>query len=75
MKTKPITAKIRDRNHQKIAVIDGDIGYTGGTNLADEYANYYPKHGHSRMTYRSKNAPSTASTSMRTRMYCARWRH
>lgn len=34
------------RNHQKIAVIDGHIGYTGGTNLADEYANYYPKHGH-----------------------------
>lgn len=34
------------RNHQKIVVIDGNIGYTGGTNLADEYANYYPKHGH-----------------------------
>lgn len=34
------------RNHQKIAVIDGNIGYTGGTNLADEYANLYPKHGH-----------------------------
>lgn len=37
---------INYRNHQKIAVIDGNIGYTGGTNLADEYANYYPKHGH-----------------------------
>ena len=34
------------RNHQKIAVIDGNVGYTGGTNLADEYANYYPKLGH-----------------------------
>lgn len=34
------------RNHQKIAVIDGSIGYTGGTNLADEYANLYIKHGH-----------------------------
>lgn len=37
---------INYRNHQKIAVIDGHIGYTGGTNLADEYANIYPKHGH-----------------------------
>lgn len=34
------------RNHQKIVVIDGNIGYTGGSNIADEYANYYPKHGH-----------------------------
>lgn len=34
------------RNHQKITVIDGCVGYTGGTNLADEYANIYPKHGH-----------------------------
>ena len=38
--------QINYRNHQKITVIDGDIGYTGGTNLADEYANLYPKHGH-----------------------------
>lgn len=34
------------RNHQKICVIDGDVAYTGGTNLDDEYANLYPKHGH-----------------------------
>src|SRR5690606_38095871 len=37
---------INYRNHQKIVVIDGNIGYTGGTNLADEYANLYPKYGH-----------------------------
>ena len=34
------------RNHQKITVVDGRVAYTGGTNLADEYANIYPKHGH-----------------------------
>jgi len=34
------------RNHQKIVVIDGDVGFVGGTNLADEYANLYAKHGH-----------------------------
>ncbi|MDL2273140.1 cardiolipin synthase [Oscillospiraceae bacterium OttesenSCG-928-G22] len=37
---------INYRNHQKIAVIDGNIGYTGGTNIADEYVNLYEKHGH-----------------------------
>lgn len=34
------------RNHQKIAIIDGNIGYTGGINIGDEYANLYVKHGH-----------------------------
>ena len=34
------------RNHQKIVVIDGNVGYMGGTNLADEYVNLYEKHGH-----------------------------
>ena len=37
---------INYRNHQKICVIDGEIAYTGGTNLADEYANYTAKFGH-----------------------------
>ena len=35
-----------NRNHQKIAVIDGNVGYTGGLNIADEYINAYPKFGH-----------------------------
>lgn len=34
------------RNHKKITVIDGDIAYTGGFNLADEYANYIVRFGH-----------------------------
>lgn len=34
------------RDHRKIAVIDGKIGYTGGLNLADEYANYIHPYGH-----------------------------
>ncbi len=33
------------RNHQKIVVIDGNIGYTGGANLADEYVNYTTRFG------------------------------
>lgn len=33
------------RDHQKIVVIDGNIGYTGGFNLADEYANLIERFG------------------------------
>ncbi len=34
------------RSHQKIIVIDGVIGYTGGFNLADEYVNALSRFGH-----------------------------
>ena len=34
------------RDHRKIAVIDGCVGYTGGANLADEYANLEVRFGH-----------------------------
>ena len=34
------------RDHRKIAVIDGNIAYTGGLNLADEYANFINPYGH-----------------------------
>lgn len=34
------------RDHRKICVIDGNVGFTGGINIADEYINAYEKHGH-----------------------------
>ena len=34
------------RNHQKIIIIDSEVGYTGGVNLADEYANYTSPFGY-----------------------------
>ena len=34
------------RDHRKIAVIDGVTAYTGGINLADEYANLIERYGH-----------------------------
>lgn len=33
------------RTHQKIIVVDGNIGFTGGMNLADEYVNLVPRFG------------------------------
>lgn len=35
-----------NRDHRKIAVIDGTTGFTGGINLADEYINAREKYGH-----------------------------
>lgn len=33
------TSKVNYRNHRKIVVIDGQIGYMGGMNIADRYIN------------------------------------
>lgn len=38
--------EFNNRNHRKIAVIDGVIGYTGGINIADEYVNLTTRLGH-----------------------------
>ncbi len=41
-----LSIRMNNRDHRKIVVIDGHTGFTGGINLADEYINEYPKHGH-----------------------------
>ncbi|HIS76505.1 MAG TPA: cardiolipin synthase [Candidatus Enterocloster excrementigallinarum] len=41
-----LSLRFNNRDHRKICVIDGWVGITGGINLADEYINAYPKHGH-----------------------------
>lgn len=38
--------EFNNRNHRKIVVIDGIIGYTGGINIADEYINEIERFGH-----------------------------
>ena len=37
---------MNNRDHRKIAVIDGHTGFTGGVNLADEYINQKVRFGH-----------------------------
>lgn len=34
-----LTRKLNYRDHRKIIVIDGEIGYVGGVNISDEYVN------------------------------------
>ncbi len=38
--------RLNCRDHRKIAVIDGQYAFTGGVNIADEYANLTSPHGH-----------------------------
>lgn len=41
-----MTVAYNNRDHRKILVVDGQIGYTGGINLADEYINHIERFGH-----------------------------
>lgn len=41
-----INVIMNHRDHRKIMVIDGRVGFTGGINLADEYINLKKIHGH-----------------------------
>jgi cardiolipin synthase len=44
--TPRLSAVHNNRDHRKIAVIDGKVGYTGGVNIADEYVNLERRFGH-----------------------------
>lgn len=41
-----ISGVYNNRDHRKIAVIDGKVGYTGGLNFADEYINHVRRFGY-----------------------------
>ena len=41
-----MTAVHNNRDHRKICIIDGKVGYTGGVNIADEYVNRLERFGH-----------------------------
>lgn len=46
-----LTLRFNFRNHRKIAIIDGNIGYIGGFNVGDQYLGYFKKFGHWRDTH------------------------
>ncbi|MBM7601142.1 cardiolipin synthase [Virgibacillus halotolerans] len=46
-----INFKINYRNHRKLAIIDGQIGYIGGFNIGDEYLGVTKKFGYWRDTH------------------------
>nr|BFF33538.1 hypothetical protein KUHPSE09_08240 [Staphylococcus epidermidis] len=46
-----INLRMNNRNHRKIVVIDGTIGYVGGFNVGDEYLGKSKKFGYWRDTH------------------------
>jgi len=44
--TNIFSARFNNRDHRKICVVDGNIGYTGGINMADEYINHIERFGY-----------------------------
>ncbi|ADG81775.1 cardiolipin synthase [Thermincola potens] len=46
-----INNKLNYRNHRKITVIDGKVGFLGGLNIGDEYLGCHPKLGKWRDTH------------------------
>jgi len=42
----PFSSTVQNRDHRKITVIDGKVGFIGGINLADEYINVKNRFGH-----------------------------
>lgn len=53
--------KLNYRNHRKICVIDGKIGYVGGLNIGDEYVHGSKKFGYWRDTHLRIEGPAVYS--------------
>ncbi len=41
-----LSGRLNNRNHRKLMIVDGKVGFTGGINLADEYINRVERFGH-----------------------------
>ncbi len=41
-----LSGRLNNRNHRKLLIVDGKVGFTGGVNLADEYINRKERFGH-----------------------------
>lgn len=52
--------KINYRNHRKIVVVDGKIGFTGGINISDKYIHGDPELGHWRDTHLRLEGPAVS---------------
>ncbi|TVY03295.1 cardiolipin synthase [Cohnella terricola] len=50
-KFRMINFRLNYRNHRKLVIIDGKVGYVGGFNVGDEYLGLAPKFGYWRDTH------------------------
>ena len=65
-----MTVAYNNRDHRKILVIDGQIAYTGGINLADEYINHIERFGHWKDSGIRIDGPATQAF---TRLFLMNW--
>ena len=65
-----LTSKMNFRNHRKIAIIDGNIGFTGGINFADRYIEGVKKLGSWRDTHLQIEGDAVASLQV---IFAADW--
>ncbi|MGZ9836647.1 cardiolipin synthase [Streptococcus sp. V940] len=65
-----MTVAYNNRDHRKILVIDGQISYTGGINLADEYINHIERFGYWKDSGIRIDGPATQAF---TRLFLMNW--
>ena len=68
--TASFDVRLNNRTHRKITVIDGAVAYTGGNNIADEYANKKVRFGHWKDTHMRFEGDAVCSF---TAMFLAFW--
>jgi cardiolipin synthase len=68
----PVRSLIRVnlRNHRKVTVVDGRVGFTGGMNIGDEYLGKSPRLGYWRDTFMRLEGPAVADLQ---RVFCDDW--
>lgn len=65
-----VTSSYNYRDHRKILVIDGKVGFCGGVNLADEYINHIERFGHWKDTAVKLTGPAVDSLTL---MFLQMW--
>lgn len=65
-----MTVAYNNRDHRKILVIDGQISYTGGINLVDEYINHIERFGYWKDSGIRIDGPATQAF---TRLFLMNW--
>jgi cardiolipin synthase len=53
-----ISLRVNLRNHRKLLIVDGRVGFNGGLNIGDEYLGLHPKFGRWRDTHMRIEGPA-----------------
>ncbi len=70
--TPELSPRLNNRDHRKICVIDGKVGFTGGINFSDEYINKKKRCGHWKDTAVMIKGKATTSLTV---MFLGMWEY